>query len=269
MTPSIHVVSVPFSKPPPKQSSTVYQLRNSIEVTTSAYTANTSGLRRGNEQYRVDPATGEILEYVPYQNRANSLKSSYKTVRRLVLNNFQGGLSEIFATLTYGSGRNPLPAELYQDFRAFWDRFRYHYPGCQYLAVFEPHADGRFHIHCLVKRTDGRILSISQARLQWLWRQGNVDVGPIRNVIALAHYLGSKAQKYPERLIYFPPRFRLYRRSRGIISPAPQKLSRIEVDKLVEGGKYHLDYANAVSITTTDNGREIQLNQITYEFFRR
>lgn len=172
-------------------------------------------------------------------------------------------------TLTYGPDRGRSPPELAADFKAFWHRLHYHYPDTEYLVVYEPCQDGRFHAHMLLKQTNAKPLFIPKEQLDRLWGHGMTHVGRIRSVRATALYLCKMAND-KQRISYLPAGFRVYRRSRGIVKPEAQRMTRGELETFAKGNGYVLDHADSLAIVGSDsNGREVCLNTITHEQFKR
>lgn len=271
---SIHSVPIAYAQPPPELSSTVYVTDYGIEATTpTSRPCYSNNLRRGREKFRVDTTTGELLEYTPYQTRADNLgglRSSLNTVRRMVMANFHSQrLNELFVTLTYGPDGGRSPPELAVDFKAFWHRLHYHYPETEYLVVYEPCEDGRFHAHMLLKQVNGKPLFIPKGQLDRLWGHGSTYVSRIRSVQATALYL-SKMAGDKQRVAYIPAGFRVYRRSRGIVNPKPDRMSRADLEIFAKDNGYILDHADKLAVVgLTARGEEVCLNVITHEYFKR
>lgn len=271
---TIHSVPVTYTQPSPELSSTVYVSDCGIEATTlTRRPCNSGNLRKGREKFRVDSTTGELLEYTPYQCRADNiggLRASLNEVRRMVLANFHSWrLNELFITLTYGRDRGRSPPELAADFKAFWHRLHYHYPETEYLAVYEPCEDGSFHVHMLLKQMNNKLLYIPEERLDSLWGHGSTDAGRIRSVRATALYL-SKMADDKQRVAYIPAGFRVYRRSRGIVKPKPERMTRADLEIFAKNNGYILDHADKLAVVgSADNGEEVCLNVITHEYFKR
>lgn len=273
-TKTIHAVPTPYAEPPPEHTSTVYVSEYSVEATTLAHRPDYSNnLRRGREQLRVDKTTGELVGYTPYQSRSdniNGLRASLNTARRMILANFHSRrLNELFITLTYGLNWGRSPPELAADFKAFWHRLHYHYPETEYIVVYEPCQDGRFHAHMLLKQTNNKPLFIPKEQLDRLWGHGMTHVGRIRSVRATALYLCKMAND-KQRAGYLPAGFRVYRRSCGIVKPEAQRMTRGELAAFAKSNGYVLDQADRLAVVATiDNGEEVRLNTITHEQFKR
>lgn len=271
---AIRSVPLPYDQPLSEHTSTVYITDYGVEATTLTHRPRYSdNLRKGREKFRVDQTTGELLEYTPYQSRADNLgglRSSLNAVRRMVLANFHSQhLNELFITLTYGPDGGQSPPVLAADFKAFWHRLHYHYPETEYLVVYEPCEDGHFHAHMLLKQTNNKPLYIPKERLDRLWGHGSTYVGRIRSVRATALYL-SKMAGDKQRVAYIPAGFRVYRRSRGIVKPEPERMSRADLETFAKGNGYVLDHADKLAVVgSTDSGEEVCLNEITHEYFKR
>ena len=59
----------------------------------------------------------------------------------------------LWVTLTYAENMRDAK-RLYEDFRRFWQRFRYYldkheYPPAEYITAAEPQGRGAWHLHCL------------------------------------------------------------------------------------------------------------------------
>ncbi len=66
------------------------------------------------------------------------------------------------------------------------------------------------------------------------------------------------------RLKYYPPRFKLYACSMGIIRPTPMRMTYGEAQRLVADSKLSMAYTNHI-IGRRDNGEDTEINTITYE----
>ena len=66
------------------------------------------------------------------------------------------------------------------------------------------------------------------------------------------------------RLKYYPPRFKLYACSEGIIRPTPMRMTYGEAQRLVANSKLSMTYTNHI-IRCGDNGNDTEINTITYK----
>jgi len=84
----------------------VYMNNGTVEIEHLANkSSGLNGIKKMSKSSCVNTETGEVFDFIPSENRAQSSESarkSYKKLRRLINNNFYGNASELFITLTYG-----------------------------------------------------------------------------------------------------------------------------------------------------------------------
>lgn len=182
----------------------------------------------------VNLETGEIHDMdTSNSTRLDNLKSTKQTMkklRRLVAHNFTGGDNQLWITLTYREHITN-PQEVYRDFKSFIRRIRTNFGQVEYIAVIEPQASGRWHLHVLMKNET--TLSIPNNVLSALWKQGFTKTKRLKRADKVGNYLiaylsnlqigdeGSqnKAIIKGARLYMYPKGIRIYRTSRGIEKP--------------------------------------------------
>ena len=201
-------------------------------------------------------STGEICDFDKTgTNRTNSYKSLYRTfkqLRYLINNNFLGCKNELFVTLTYGGIDRPRILDggkrFYMDFQIYIKALRRKYGHIEFINVVEPHADGHIHAHVLMKFIDYDSIFIANSELATIWGKGFVKVTNLKNVDNVGAYLSAyltdvevsdsvihdcikngekivvkeiNGKKFVKgaRLKYYPKKFRIYRRSKGILDP--------------------------------------------------
>ena len=118
-----------------------------------------------------------------------SLKRIFKDLRQKIAHNFQGGIDELFVTLTYAEQTND-PVKIHDDFRAFWQRLKRAYKDKElgYISIVEPHGSGMFHVHLLLQEVNGEHLYIPFAKMEMLWGHGNAQVERLENVDNIGAY---------------------------------------------------------------------------------
>ena len=102
----------------------------------------------------VDKRTGEVKEFRHAENRADSKASvaqSLRKLRDLINTNLAEPENALWVTLTYAENMRDAK-RLYEDFRRFWQRFRYYldkheYPPAEYITAAEPQGRGAWHLH--------------------------------------------------------------------------------------------------------------------------
>ena len=104
------------------------------------------------------------------------------------------------------------------------------------LAVLEPQASGSWHLHCLIKKKDGKFPFIdNNETLEPMWRQGFTNIKKLKDSDNIAAYLMAYLTNVPKdeiipgtkdkaiikgaRLHFYPSGVHIYRTSRGIRIP--------------------------------------------------
>ena len=193
-----------------------------------------------NRKYAV-LSTGEIKDMInkgdTRDSNISSLKRTMRTLRRLISANFNGGVKELWVTLTYRDIITD-PKLIYNDFKIFIKKIRKHYGKVEYISVIEPHAKyGKFHLHVLLK--SDKKLYIENSHLAELWGKGFTKTKRLTNKDSIANYVvsyltnldtselsetnisetGKKAIVKGSRLCLYPKGLRIYRKSDGIVDP--------------------------------------------------
>lgn len=221
-------------------------------------------MQKINKNEMVNRRTGEITKIHHIVSRADpknfeSLRSTFKRLRRLIGANFAGGYSELWVTLTYKDSPMTDPNRIYVDFKRMIRKLRklvgkY----IAYIIVIEPQRSGSLHAHVLLKTIDGSRLYIANEALRKAWGQGFVNVRRLSNADNVASYVmayvsdidlnnleGNFESKNTKRIIkggrlaLYPIGMQIYRRSRnGIKDPI-----KIKGMKKTIKSKYHIDDA--------------------------
>lgn len=259
------------------------------------------GIKKLNADQYVLLKTGEIKEYNKIENRSQdkeSLRKTFKHIRELINTNFLGLANELCFTITYKENVTD-PKVLYNDFKKFMKKLKYHFGKIDYINVVEPQGRGAWHCHVLLIFRDHKKIYIPNKRIAELWGYGFVSVKAIKKDIDnlgayLSAYLGDveinddnirellhdgvvkpgQALNIKEvevegvkkkfikggRLHYYPPKMNIYRCSRGIKKPAVSHISYEKAKKIV--GAATPTYSTR-TVIQDDNGE--QLNSIIYE----
>lgn len=217
------------------------------------------------KQYLVK-STGEICEFDKSgTNRTDSYKSllrTFKQLRYLINNNFLAESNELFVTLTYGGDDRPRILDggkrFYMDFQIYIKALRRKYGRVEFINVVEPHEDGHLHAHVLLKFLEHNSISIPNDDMQNVyWKCGFTKTSNLVGVTNIGAYLSAylsdvevsdenvhdclvsgekievkevNGKRYIKggRLKYYPKKFRIYRRSRGILEP--EVISGVSMD---------------------------------------
>ena len=145
------------------------------------------------EQYLVLD-TGEVLEYLKSENRAQNiagLKDTFKKIRDLINNNFVGGGNEIHLVTTYAENMTD-KNRLYKDNKLFWQAwkrcFGEHF---EFINIVEPQGRGAWHNHFLIKDTKNESLFIPWQKIKEIWTHGNIHIKTIKGVDNIGAYLSA------------------------------------------------------------------------------
>lgn len=131
----------------------------------------------------------------------------------------------LFVTLTYAENMQDT-RRLYEDFRRFWMKLRYHYPAVSgYLVAFEPQKRGAWHAHVLLV-SDVWNLRIPNKEIHRLWRYGYTKTKRPKSIHDVGSYLTSyltnikegKRTKKGARLYLYKAGFHFMRHSKKGIS---------------------------------------------------
>lgn len=203
-------------------------------------------------------STGEVCEFdksgTDRAYSCKSLKRTFRNLRYLINNNFFGHKNELFITLTYGGKDRPLVCSegakrFYTDFKVYIKGLRRDFGKIEFINVVEPHSDGHLHAHVLLKFIDYHDIFIRNDDMQNIyWKHGFTKTSNLVGVTNIGAYLSAylsdvevsdavihdcikngekiyvkeiNGKKFVKgaRLKYYPKKFNIYRRSRGIKEP--------------------------------------------------
>ncbi|NRN81584.1 rolling circle replication-associated protein [Lactobacillus helveticus] len=224
---------------------------DTVELSTAL--GGTPVMQKVSKDEMVNRITGELKEIHHVTSRADpknyeSLRRTFKRLKRLIGANFKGGYSELWATLTYKNSPMTEPNKLYSDFKRMMRRLR-RLVGkyLAYIVVIEPQASGSLHAHLLLNTIDGSRLYIANSDLRKAWGQGFVNVKRLSDSDNVASYVmayvsdidlnnlegklsNDSNTKLTKRIIkggrlgLYPVGMQIYRRSkRGIREPTKLK----------------------------------------------
>ena len=215
--------------------------------------------------------TGEIKnmnqESEKRTDNLDSVRRTMKRLRRLIGANFVSNeinrKDQLWITLTYREDVNATdknsPEIVYKDFKRFIRKLREKYnPTIEYIAVLEPQASGRWHLHVLMKTMNNSKLYIPNSDIENLWGKGFTSTKRLKNSDNVSAYVmayvsnveidlksfdkgkaNSKKVIKGGRLSFYPKGIRIYRRSRNLVDPKIQKGQKREVLSLKAREKLH------------------------------
>ena len=183
----------------PEAQVTVKQCGNVIEV---RYMRSVPAaiVEKVSAELYVDKRTGEVKEFRHAENRADSKASvaqSLRKLRDLINTNLAEPENALWVTLTYAENMRDAK-RLYEDFRRFWQRFRYYldkheYPPAEYITAAEPQGRGAWHLHCLFLFPE-KAPFIPNADMARIWGYGFTKTKSLQGIdnpgLYLTAYLG-------------------------------------------------------------------------------
>lgn len=280
---------------------------NIAEVRYMRRTPDGCPIQKLSDKLYLDIRPGEVKEIQSSDNRSEDLASvaqSLKRLRDLINANLTDPEMALWVTLTYAE--NMRDAEkLYEDYRRFWQRFKYYaakeeLPPVEYIIAAEPQARGAWHLHALFL-FDGKAPYISNDTISQIWGHGFTKTKSLKGIgnpgLYLTAYLGDmefteavtsgmkrgrlaeveakdeqglkqkKAVIKGARLKLYPPGFNLYRCSRGVKRPITQTLTEGEAQELVKGSR--LTYEKTVAVIGADGETQNIINYRQYDLKKR
>ncbi|MFR0532494.1 replicative protein [Limosilactobacillus reuteri] len=223
----------------PGQIVKAYIYGNTIELSSSNVNVNRQAILVIPNHKYVVLETGEIKSMnTDASSRVGNLSSVKRTMhnlRRLIANNFNGGMDQLWITLTFRTNVNAHHSHdtvtVYSDFKMFMQRLRKQIGRLEYISVIEPQLSGRWHLHVLMKTPDKKPLYIPNEVVQHCWKRGFTKTQRLSDTDNVAAYVmayltnlqvsdgDKKFNVKGARLWMYPKGLRIYRRSKGILNP--------------------------------------------------
>ncbi len=230
-------------------------------------------IKKLNKYEYVDIRTGEIKKY--NQSNITSLKDVKRKIRRyedIVMNNFSGGMNEIFIVLTHRDNVTDIQVAK-NNYNKFIKTLNKNYKDLEYIGQFEQTSKWCWHINLFVKSTTQSQLNIPQADLLNYWNGGigYSDVGGVyvmQNMNTrqtLGHSKENRDDKL-ERLTHFPKGEKYYHKSKGIKVPKQEKMLYKDCTA-VNSSDYEIISSKTYEIRNPETDNFI--NSITTEIYQK
>lgn len=233
--------------------------------------------------------TGEIRQFekdaISRADNLSTVAQSLSRLRDIINTNTMEPHKCRWATFTYKCNQTD-EKRLYEDFRRFWQRFRYYlqknqYPNCEYIAAAEPQGRGSWHLHVIFV-FQRKAPFIPNDELAGIWGHGFTKIRRLDDTtnagLYLTAYLGDmtleesvanehiigrnrlkvvdgideRGQKQRKaivkgaRMTLYPAGFRIYRTSRGIKKPIITECTEAEAQSQI--GNAQLVYEKTIQI---------------------
>lgn len=275
---------------------TIKRCGNMIEIRYMAIQPPDITIEKVNADKYIDKRTGEVKEFQHKKSRVedkDSVSKSLRKLRDLINTNLEDPNCALWICLTYRENMTD-PARLYEDFRRFWQRFKYYlkkegHPTPDYIVAMEPQGRGAFHAHLLALFPENAPY-IPNANMARIWGHGFTKTQSLKGIgnpgLYLTAYLGdmelteaisagqlktgrlvenkdrSKAVIKGARLKLYPSGFNLFRCSRGIRRPEVWQTTEGEAQTEISG--MALTYEKTISVTDESGTVRNIINYRTY-----
>lgn len=283
-------------RPGPNTPVTVKRCGNITEIRYAVHGPPAIAIEKLSADLYADKRTGEVKEFQHHESRAAdkaSVSQSLRKLRDLINANLKNPETALWVTLTYRENMTD-SARLYEDYRRFWQRFKYYlckqgHPPAEYITAAEPQARGAWHLHCLFL-FPGKAPFIPNANIARIWGHGFTKTKSLNGIenpgLYLTAYLGDmelsesvsagtfQAKRLAEsknkkkaivkgaRLKLYPPGFNLYRYSRGVKRPEVRQTTEQEAQAEISG--MALTYEKTISVTDESGAVRNIINYRTY-----
>lgn len=247
---------------------------------------NPAGIAALQERKRISKteyvdSVGEIHEYKSSEGR--DLKDTIKKIRKYIEYNFID-FECWHITLTYAEQEFNY-AKAAHDCELFLGRLatRYKKYAFEYFRIIEPHANGAWHIHILVKSaTEDIQIKLSASVITEVWGKGNATARQVGAIQEMINYFGtvhthikqnghklSKTEKKQLRWHYYPKRVRIYAKSNGIEEPPEDDTTTDELSDYLSEHGYDTNSSSQSSLYISDTETGVILNTINYQRFNK
>ena len=294
-------------RPTDYQEVRVKEMGNVIEIMYSDRKNHKIFIKKISDTEYIDLRTGEVKQCNKIDNRAgnlNSVRQSLSRLRDLLNTNITDVSKCRWVTLTYAENMTD-SKRLYEDFKNFNKRMRYALSKdgykYEYIVCMEPQGRGAWHAH-LVMIFEGQAPYIKNGFMSSIWGHGFVKVKKLEDVdnvgAYLTAYLGDmeisdarnlsneelngmrsfgvkeveidgikKSILKGARLHMYPPKFNLYRFSKGIKKPIVNYETEKKAQKKVSAGT--LTFEKTIKLTDADSQFSNVINYRHYNLIRK
>lgn len=277
------------------------RMNNIIELCYCSNRNNKANIINIDKDFYYLVATGEIKEKNHIMSRADDLASVSQSLKRLrdyINFNVTDADKCLWVTLTYKENMTD-NVRLYKDFKNFVKRFKYKFGDFEYIVACEPQGRGAWHMHCIFIFQNKKPY-IPNNELANCWGQGFTKTKKLNNVdnigAYITAYLGDidyneavklrinpnfyetkeinvidgETLKVPKkvlkgaRMVLYPPKFNLYRISKGIKKPPVELMTYQEAKEKI--GDHIPTYSSGLSLilpTASNNS----FKKIIYEYY--
>ncbi len=270
---------------------------NFVEIICNNKKSNGGIAKKIDNDLYIDKRTGEIKEFQHIENRQDYLRGvaiSLMNGRDIINTNVTDVKKCRWLTLTYAENMTDTK-KLQKDFENFVTSCRKKYGNFEYITCAEPQGRGAWHTHSILI-FDKKAPYMSNDDVYKLWaKKGFVSIKKLDNVdnvgVYLTAYLGDmsltdckkngikykktdlknvdvdgKSKKYVKgaRLSMYPPKFHIFRYSKGIKKPTVYECTYQQALQDIDG--YNKTFEKTIFLK--DENTDFK-NIITYEYFKK
>lgn len=270
---------------------------NFVEIICNNKKSNGGIAKKIDNDFYIDRRTGEIKEFQHIENRQDYLRGvaiSLMNGRDIINTNITDVSKCRWLTLTYAENMTDTK-KLQKDFENFVSACRKKYGKFEYITCAEPQGRGAWHTHSILI-FDKKAPFMSNDDVYNLWAQkGFVSIKKLDNVdnvgVYLTAYLGDmsltdckkngikykktdlknvdvdgKSKKFVKgaRLSMYPPKFHIFRYSKGIKKPTVYECTYQQALQDIDG--YNKTFEKTIFLK--DDKTDFK-NIITYEYFKK
>ena len=208
-----------------------------------------NGLKKLNADEYVVMKTGEVLEYIHTQNRAQNIgnvKRTLRNIRLLVNTNIKDASKVTWITLTYADNMTDREV-LHRDFKVFMLRFKrwckkHGYPCPEYIAVAEPQGRGAWHIHMFFIWQIIAPFMDNNTIIAKLWGHGFTKTKKLNDVDNIGAYFSAYLADIPlDEAIKLPKEeYNLMKCNAQVFKSFEDNGETIKDKKFIKGGRLYL-----------------------------
>jgi len=293
---------VPEWRPHPSQEVRYKEAGGILEVTALSRINQVCNIRNLDKDHYVYIPTGEVFEKNHADTRAENVEVVRMSMGRLrdfinanvvptIVNGKNTYPNVRWCTLTYKENMTDA-ARLYKDFEKFIKRFRYRYPGVEYIVAMEPQGRGAWHAHVFLIWPQEAPF-IPNEEFSKIWKQGFVKIKALKDNdnpgVYFTAYLtdmelsdgvpeealdgkhgiknvNSKRFIKGARLHLYPAGFHLYRCSKGIKPPTVERVTEAEAMEKV--GAATPTFERTIELSEPETGFSIVINKRYFNRYR-
>lgn len=270
---------------------------NIVEVICNNKKSKGGSVKKLNDDYYLDLKSGEVKAFEKINSRDDfkiGVARSLKLGRDIINTNVMDVSKCRWLTLTYAENMTDTK-KLQKDFENFVTACRKKYGNFEYITFAEPQGRGAWHTHSILI-FDKKAPYMANDDVYNLWsKKGFVSIKKLDNVdnvgVYLTAYLGDmsltdckkngikykktdlkdieidgKSKKYVKgaRLSMYPPKFHIFRYSKGIKKPTVYECTYQQALQDIDG--YNKTFEKTIFLK--DENTDFK-NIITYEYFKK